>query len=78
MKVYISVDRKGIEYTSDNGYRGVLCGESTMIIYDPGGKEVVHTYFRAANTLEELREIVDTMPEFMESLNRMMSGKEGK
>ena len=64
-----------IEYTSDNGYHGVLCGVSTMIIYDPGGKEVVHTYFRSANTLEELQEIVDTMPEFMESLDRMMSGK---
>lgn len=72
MRVYISGDRKEIEYTSDNGYRGRMYGISSMRICDPDGKEVFHTHFRAANTLEELREIVDTMPEFLETLNRMM------
>ena len=71
MKVYVD-GKKELTYKSDNGYEGVLYGESSMRIFSPDGKEVMHTYFRAANTLEELKEIVDTMPEFMESLDNMM------
>ena len=72
MKVFISADGKEIDYTSDNGYRGKLYGESSMMIWDPCGKEVMHTFFRTPNTLEELQEVVDTMPEFMKTLNEML------
>lgn len=61
-----------IEYKSENGYVGVLYGESSMVILDAAGKEIMHTGHRTPNTLEELKEIVDTMPEFMETLNRMI------
>ena len=59
---------KTIEYTSQNGYRGVLYGKSSMSIYGPNGKEVIHTGHRTPNTLEELKKQVDEMPEFMELL----------
>lgn len=62
---------ENITYRSDNGYSGVLYGKSSMKIYDPNGIEIMHTYFRAANTLQELKEIVDTMPEFLEKLKLM-------
>ena len=59
---------KTIEYTSPNGYRGVLYGKSSMSIYGPIGKVVIHTGHRTPNTLEELKKQVDEMPEFMELL----------
>ena len=71
MRTFISGDHE-FKYVSDNGYSGCMYGISSMRICGPDGKEVFHTHFRAANTVEELREIVDTMPEFLESLNRMM------
>lgn len=62
-----------IKYKSDNGYSGALYGESSMSIYDPDGKEVFHTGFRRKeiNSLEALKEHVDTFPELME----LLSGK---
>ena len=69
-----SMEHERIEYTSDNGYRGILYGVSSMVIYDEHGKEIMHTAFRTPNTLDELKEIVDTMPEFIETLDRMMEG----
>ena len=57
-----------IEYTSLEGYRGVLYGKSSMSIYGPDGKEVLHTGSRTPNTLEELKEVVDKMQEFVKML----------
>jgi len=54
-----------IEYTSENGYSGKLYGESSMSIYNKDGKEVMHTGSRKPNTLEELKEAVDSFPAFM-------------
>lgn len=59
-----------IEYTSANGFRGVLYGRSSMIVFAPEGNEVFHTGFRAFDTREELIEFVDEMPEFL----RMLKG----
>ena len=59
-----------IEYTSENGYRGVLYGERSYAIYDKFGNEVLHTGFRKINTLEELKKKVDNFPEFLEKLRR--------
>lgn len=57
---------KIIKYKSENGYSGVLYGKSSMSIYNPQGKEVFHTGFRRKeiNSLEALKEQVDTFPEF--------------
>lgn len=64
-------DIKPIRYKSANGYSGSLYGVSSMTIYDPDGREIMHTGFRTPNTFEELKEIVDSMPEFI----RMLTGK---
>ena len=59
---------KIIDYTSPNGYRGVMYGKSSMVIYDSNGVERLHTSSRTPNTLEELKEFVDGFEEFLESL----------
>ena len=60
---------KKIKYTSpNNGYTGVLYGESSFSIHDPSGKEVMHTGFRNINTYEELVEQVEEFPEFRRRL----------
>lgn len=51
-----------ITYKSENGYTGMLYGESSMRIIDPYGKEVLHTGFRTIATEEELKEFVDDFP----------------
>ena len=60
-----------IEYTSENGYSGKLYGKSSMSIFDKDGKEVMHTGFRTPNTQEELKEVVDRFPTFIEALKRV-------
>lgn len=67
-----------IEYKATNGYRGVLYGKSNMSIYDPEGREVLHTWFRNANSFDELREVVDDMHEFMKKLNAMRESIDGE
>ena len=67
-------DRERIEYKSENGYSGSLYGRMSMRIYDKNGNEILHTGFRAVNTLEELKEVVDSMPEFMEAMNKCFKG----
>ena len=57
-----------IEYTSPNGYTGQMYGKGSFKIYDPYGKEVFHTAFRAFDTEAELKEQVDTFPEFLRML----------
>jgi len=69
-----------IKYTSENGFSGALYGESSMSIYDPDGKEVFHTGFRKKeiNSLEALKEQVDTFPEFQELLSSKLKIKAWK
>lgn len=57
---------EAIKYKSENGYSGRLYGKSSMSIYNPEGKKVFHTGFRRKeiNSLEALKEHVDTFPEF--------------
>jgi len=59
-----------IEYTSPNGYTGQLYGKSSFRIVDQYGKEVFHTGFRAIETEAELKEEVDTFPEFLRLLEK--------
>lgn len=57
-----------IMYESQNGYSGILYGKNSMTILDPDGKEVLHTSFRAVDTPEELKALVDSMPGFLKLL----------
>lgn len=59
---------KIIDYTGENGYRGVLYGKSSMAVYDKNGVERMHTGSRGINTLEELKEFVEGFEEFFEML----------
>ena len=61
----------GSEYTSSNGYRGVLNGTSGMIIYDENGKEALRTNSGAVNNLEELKTVVEQMPELSKKLDKL-------
>ena len=59
-----------IDYKSPtNGYSGSLYGKKSLRILDPYGNEILHTGFRAINTYEELKEMVDDMPHFIQLLN---------
>lgn len=60
-----------IKYTSDNGYTGVLYGESSLVIFNPDGTESMHTGSRNINTYEELVRIVDEHPRFIEALQKI-------
>ena len=62
---------KTIKYTSENGYTGVLYGESSMVIYDANGKESMHTGSRGINTYDELVELVEDYPRYRESLKKV-------
>lgn len=48
-----------------NGYSGVLYGESSLSIYGPDGKEVLHTGHRNVNTEQGLYNILGVMPKLM-------------
>ena len=60
-----------ITYKSENGYTGMLYGESSMRIIDPYGKEVLHTGFRIIATEEELKEFVDDFPNKRKALLKL-------
>lgn len=64
------VMQEKIEYTSKDGYRGVLydwhddsrCGENYQIsVYNPQGREILHAYNAASRSLIELIEVVNMM-----------------
>lgn len=54
-----------------NGYSGRLYGKSSMLIFSPEGKEVLHTGFRSINTQKELYDMLETYPEFMKLLSNI-------
>lgn len=54
---------KVIDYTGENGYRGVMYGKSSMAVYDKNGVEKFHTGSRKIDTLEELKEFVEEFEE---------------
>lgn len=58
----------------DNGYDGILIpGFSLLIRYN--GKEVLHTYSPKPKTYDELMEVLETMPQFMDMLREQEHGK---
>lgn len=66
-----------IKYESDNGYKGFLYGDTSMIVLNSNGDQVLHTHNRGINTLEKLKELVDTMPEFIKKLDMLVLKKNG-
>lgn len=54
-----------------NGYSGVLYGESSMMIFDKEGNQVLHTGFRNIQTREELYESLSKMPQRKQILDKM-------
>ena len=63
----IAVNDK-IVYASENGYAGVLYGKSGYAVYDKDGHRVFHTGFRTINTMDELVEQIEEMPDFLKML----------
>ncbi len=61
---------KTIKFTSENGYSGVLYGESSYSVFDPDGNEVLHTGSRSINTYDELVKSVDKFPEKFQLLEK--------
>ena len=53
---------KRIQYTSENGYTGILYGKSSLMIFDRKGHLSFHTGFRSINTYKELVKIVEEHP----------------
>ena len=73
MKMTVGVDTAMVpefelEYMSVNGYSGKLYGKSELSIYAPDGREIMHTSVRPINTAEELRVIVDQMPDLIRKM----------
>lgn len=61
-----------IEVEHPNGFYGVLYGKSSLKICR-GNRTVLHTGKRVVNTKEDLYQLLDDMPRFMEVLGK---GKE--
>lgn len=61
----------------DNGYDGVLIPNHSMKIRYKG-REVLHTYSPTPKTYDELLELLETMPEFMELLKSHGIDKEAR
>lgn len=55
-------------YKHPNGYSAKLYGKSSMVVFNPDGKECSHTGFRSCNTEEEVMEMLESMPELMNVL----------
>lgn len=66
----LSPEIETFKYTGENGYSGVLKhnitdGIYTVSGYRPGGKECFHSYRSNIKSPDELKEFVDTLPEFL-------------
>ena len=59
---------KTITYENKEGYIGKLYGKSSMVIMHKSGTPYLHTGSRTINTYEELKEEVDSYPEFIKAL----------
>ncbi len=55
-------------YHSNNGYTGVLIPECSLIVKDQGGNIILHSGSPECKTKDDLKQLVDTFPEFREML----------
>ena len=66
---------KSIKYTSENGFTGIMYGESSLSIgieqEDGTFKEYLHTGSRAGNSAEWLKDQVDNFPNFLKMLDEV-------
>lgn len=58
------------EYKHKNGYSARLYGKASLSVYFEG-KEVLHTGFRNIHTEDEVMEMLEDMPEFFNSIEKM-------
>ena len=59
--------KNNIEVIHPNGYKGILYGNSSMVVLKDG-EELMHTGFTKIRTKEELYKFLDNFPEFYEML----------
>lgn len=59
------------EYKHTNGYSAKLYGISSMSVFYEG-KEVTHTGFRNVNSEEEVMDLLEEYPSFIESLKESL------
>lgn len=60
-----------ISYTSTNGYKGIIYGESSLKVFDHTGKEVFHARNTSYRNIQELKEFVDDFPNQREGLLKL-------
>ena len=58
------------EYAHKNGYVARLYGKSSLCVYF-NGKKVLHTGFRNVHTEDEVMEMLEDMPKFFNSIEKM-------
>lgn len=72
---------EAIKYVSENGYKGILydshadafgdqCYQMSICKRDDG-HEVLHAFDATPKTLAQLKDIVESMPEFLEGLKEI-------
>ena len=59
---------KTIKYKSENGYVGYLYGNSHLRVIDAFNNDVINISHRNCNTYAELKELVDRIPDFIDTL----------
>ena len=66
--------RKPEIYKHENGYTARLYGKSSLSVYFKG-KEILHTYDRNVHTADEVMEMLEDMPNFIEKIVKGMEDK---
>lgn len=59
--------------THENGYTAKLYGKSSMIVYRPNGRQMLHTGSRNLESQEDVLAFLDDMPEFDKNSNKLFS-----
>ena len=59
-----------------NGYIGILYGESSMVIHNPEGNEVMHTGSTGLRTEKELYAYLEKFPEVWGVIRKMLEEDE--
>ena len=60
--------REKMMYLANNGYTGILVTGSSLIVKDKNKNIVLHIESPECKTREDLKQLVDTLPEFREML----------
>lgn len=78
LKDFPEGSKEGLTYTGTNGYTGKLVPwvgyrgpQVALWIFGPDGKLTLHTANTPARTMDDLKEHVEGIEEFLDSLNRI-------